>query len=483
MLAVQSPGSRLRGVGRFGLNLVSAMLAADSKNDYVLYCHDGFPIEHVPGSPRSETRSIAIDSGRGETSLRHAMDRIARDDPDGLDALFTLSPFELVPGYDPPSRPIGGMKMIVLMHDLIPFLAPEKYLDDPGNARWFYRRLRTVERYDLILANSEATRADCLKMLDISAHRAVTISGAGNGAFFHPDRSWPMPREVRRTLHRLGVSRPFVFSVGGSDDRKNIRGLIDAFRLLPPALRIGHQLVVTCGWRDGDEQKTRDFAASRGVADALVLTGEIEDADLRVLYQRCSAFAFPSLYEGLGLPLLEAMHCGAPTIGGHNSSQIEVVGDAGLLVDGHDSADIAEALRTLLERPEFARSLGDRAMARASEFTWERSAKLAIGAIERSTPLVGRGSASIGRGSRWSRRSPRRSRGSRPTRRGWPRPSPAISTSTSITIRATCPKRGLIPRGSRPSITVSSPDSRRSATIAASSIRWATRGITRSSMR
>src|SRR4051794_4542858 len=134
MLAVQSSGSRLRGIGRFGLNLVTALLARDRANEYVLYAHDGFPIEQVPEAPNARLALLRPEPAQGERYLRDAMNRLARANPDGLDALLLISPFELCPYYDPPAKPLGGLTVATVMHDLIPFIYQEKYLDHPDNA-------------------------------------------------------------------------------------------------------------------------------------------------------------------------------------------------------------------------------------------------------------------------------------------------------------------------------------------------------------
>ena len=382
MLAVQSPGSRLRGIGRYGLNLVNAMLGMRTEHEYVLYTHSGFPSEHVPTSPNAKPTALAIETSRGERYLRDALNRLATENPDALDALVTISPFELCPGYDPPARPLNGPILTAVVHDLIPFLFQERYLGDEGNAAWFYRRLRTIRGYDLLLTNSDATRNDCLSMLNMPTRRVVTISGAADGRFFRPDDTWPMPSAASRALDKFGIRGPYVFCVNGMDDRKNVRGLVDGFRLLRTEMRESHQLVVTCHMRPDDEVKVRSYVRECGLTDRVVLTGEVDDDDLLVLYQRASVFAFPSLYEGLGLPLLEAMHCGVPVVAGANSSQIEVVGDAGILVNAADPSDISAAIAGLLSDRDAARRLGARGRERAAEFTWDRSAAKAIAAVE-----------------------------------------------------------------------------------------------------
>jgi glycosyltransferase involved in cell wall biosynthesis len=126
------------------------------------------------------------------------------------------------------------------------------------------------------------------------------------------------------------------------------------------------------------------YAASRGLARGeLVLTGAVTDDELRALYQRCAAFAFPSTFEGFGLPLLEAMHCGAAVVAGNNSSQPEVVGDAGLLADIGSPADLARGLAEVLSNRTLARSLGERAVRRARGFSWGQTARGVVAVLER----------------------------------------------------------------------------------------------------
>lgn len=380
LLPLQSPGSRLRGVGRYGRELVSTLLSGRDGHRYTLYAYDEFPRDHLPDW--DDTHFLSIDSSRGETSLAQVVDRVVRENPHELDLLLVLSPFELCAGYDPPPRPRNGPRVAAVVYDFIPFLDQEHYLADPGCANWFCRRLRTIARYDHLLAISDATRDDAIRLLGLDPSRVANISGASDGRFFAPDRAFPMSAKIRRTLAKFGILRPFVLSVAGSDERKNVRGLIEAFARLPLDLRSAHQLVITCYLKDEDAARFRRVGDDHGLGESLVLTGEVTDAELRTLYQRCSAFAFPSLYEGLGLPLLEAMHCGAPVLAGRNSSQVEVVGDSGLLVDAAEPASVAAGLATLLADPDLATELSKRGRARAATFTWERTATRLLEAVE-----------------------------------------------------------------------------------------------------
>ncbi|MCA1685900.1 MAG: glycosyltransferase family 4 protein, partial [Planctomycetia bacterium] len=371
MLAVQSPHHGARGIGRYCANLVASLLARDDDHEYVLYVHDDLPDDRVPGSPRAEVRSIRPSWELGEV-MAPFMDRLVRSNPDAVDVFLVLSPFEHWASYSPPTRPTGGPKMVAVVFDLIPFLFQNEMHADPSLMR-HYHVLETITRYDRLLAISEATRNDCLSVLGLAGDRVVSVSGASNPELFVPDRTTPPPGPVARTLAALGIDRPYVLNVGGLDSRKNTWKLIDAFAELPKGLREAHQLVLTFAVDHWGRESVLDHARRRGIEGSIVVTGEVTDATLLTLYQRCTAFAFPSLYEGFGLPLLEAMHCGAAVLGGNNSSQVEVVGDAGLLADAGDVHDIAAKLSMLLGDPDLVRTLGARAEGRAAGFSWERT--------------------------------------------------------------------------------------------------------------
>ena len=225
-------------------------------------------------------------------------------------------------------------------------------------------------------------------------------------------------------MHALGITRPFIFSAGYLEYQKNLWGLIEAFAMLPVELRRAHQLVLTYDLTLVDSDRVRQYAHDRGVGDQLVLTGRVADTALRVLYQRCAAFVFPSSYEGFGLPILEAMHCGAPVVAGNNSSQIEVVGDAGLLFNVANAGELATQLLRVLDDAGRARELRERAVVEARRFCWEETADKALDVLTRphvpepTVHLRSGAAAPRGAGSPSSRPCPRCGPGSRTTRRG-----------------------------------------------------------------
>ena len=194
----------------------------------------------------------------------------------------------------------------------------------------------------------------------------------------------------------------------------------------------------------------RRRAEARGLADRLVLTGQIGDEALRVLYQRCAVFAFPSRYEGFGLPILEAMHCGAPVVAGDNSSQVEVAGDAGVLANADDPSDIAAGLRSILADPDHARTLAARGLARSRQFRWDDVARRSLDTLDpaRARPASHRSADGelIALVLPSFRPGPPSKRGSPITRSGSSAPCDRIITSTCTTTPDTSPTSARRPR-------------------------------------
>ncbi len=371
--------SRFRGVGRYTYEFVNALLDLGTRHEFLLYAQEGAPTDYIPGKGRVEVRWLQADPAKGERTLSDVYRRLLGTNADGIDMLLLCNPSELRFDYVPPSPPLNGVKMVALVHDLIPLIFSEHYFKGwpgPEYVRLYMRGLDRLRRYDGFVTNSAATRDDVIAHLGARPDRVTNIGAGGDGAFFSPDPS------DRADLGHLGITGPFVFSVGSVEYRKNVNGLIDAFAALPESIRGSHQLVLTYNPNEDEANRVRGHADHRGVLDRLIMTGRIDDATLRTMYRRCAAFVFPSRYEGFGFPVLEAMLCAAPTIAGNNSSQIEIVGDAGLLVDAGSTEDIRSRLESILADPDRAADLRRRAPIQGGQFTWKRTAERAVSAFE-----------------------------------------------------------------------------------------------------
>lgn len=216
-----------------------------------------------------------------------------------------------------------------------------------------------LRRAAVLICNSEATRRDLVEHFPRVAARAMTIPLAADPRFAEP---------VEPAL----LDRPYVLAVGTPEPRKNLLRLIEAFAALPDDLREGHVLALV-GPRGWEDETVLREAASR--PDDVAVLGHVDEERLHGLYAGAACFAYPSLYEGFGLPVLEAMTAGAPVLTSSVSSLPEVAGNAALLVDPHDVRAIRDGLAAILGDPRRARALREAGPARARRYSWARSAR------------------------------------------------------------------------------------------------------------
>lgn len=260
----------------------------------------------------------------------------------------------------------GRAKLTATIHDLTGFLMPE--LHTPANAhadRVFAERI--LKRADGIIAVSENTRQDAIRLLGIRPERITTIySGVPEGFF----DAAPAKR-----------ARPYVLYVGTIEPRKNLGTLLDAWRQVPTDLREAFELVIAgpMGW-------SAEAAMARIRAEATYL-GYVPEEDLPGLVAGATAFVYPSLYEGFGFPVVQAMAAGVPVVTSNVSCLPEVAGDAAVLVDPRSAAEIGAAVTRVLESGELRRELGGRGRVRARRYRWEACAAESLrffrGVVER----------------------------------------------------------------------------------------------------
>jgi glycosyltransferase involved in cell wall biosynthesis len=359
-----------RGLGRYIRCLVSALLARDHDNTYVFYCQEGLTPDQLPKAANAEIRLLRPDAAHGEANLVEALTRLIRTNPDATDVFLLVNAREVGSGYALPAKPSNGPKVAALVHDLLPlFCHRGSSASRTGDERPQpdVESLNRLASYDALLVTSEANRESLAFLLEGSADCVVTIGTAADDRFFVPDGSGTMPAEAQALFQKLGIEGPFVLSVGSMEYQSSdhSQGLIEAFAMLPVTLRTTHQLVLTSDLSAQARTRAGQCASKRGVADRLVLTDRLAEKALRLLYQRCAAFVSLTSYEELGLPLLEAMHCGAPVIVGKSAAQLEVAGNAGLIFNVTDAGALSDHLSHVLKEPERARQLSERALEQA----------------------------------------------------------------------------------------------------------------------
>lgn len=272
----------------------------------------------------------------------------------------------------------AGPPTAVVLHDLIPLVRSEFYLADELMRLWYMRRLAQLRRADAWLSNSEHTRREGIALVGLIPERSFNIGAAADQWEFSTTKA-----DATTTLNLHRISRDFILYTGGNDWRKNLFELVEAFADLPRALRKRHQLVFAGRFDPAGETALRQHASAKGVAEEeTIFTGYIPDSELEVLYARAALFVMPSRHEGFGLPPLEAMSHGAPTIAANSSSLPEVIGWADALFSLDTPNAMRDKMVAALTDEAFRAALKAHGPKQAAKFSWARTADLAFDALE-----------------------------------------------------------------------------------------------------
>ena len=285
------------------------------------------------------------------------------------------------PDFIPPRRPFGPKHSVITVHDLAFLRYPD--LLTPASHRYYGQIYHAVGEADVIVAVSACTRRDLIAEIGADPAKIVVIPEAAR-----PDlRPVPDDASRRAALERLGLDRPYFVFVGTIEPRKNLTMLLESYALLRGRLGPTTPLLAIAGrrgWLSNDVFRT---AERLRLGTDVRFLGPIADVDLPALLSGALALVFPSLYEGFGLPPLEAMTCGTPVVVANAGALPEVVGDAGLLVPPRDVAAWADRLAQVAEDATLRDHLRTKGLARAAHFTWRRAAWLTLHAYQRAAGL------------------------------------------------------------------------------------------------
>lgn len=349
------------GIGRLTRELLAAVLRR-REHDYTLFClgrergPGGFPIHEFP---ELRIRHVPVP----ERWATIAWQRLLMPLP--LDALFGSHDLWHFPNFVVP--PVRRGRVALTIHDLSYRLLPETAA--PSLRAYLDRAVpRSLRRADLVVADSESTKRDVVRELGVAPSRVRVVLSGVDPRFREPRA----PEEVDALKDRLRLRFPFLLAVGTLQPRKNYGRLIEALALLAER-GYAHHLVVAGrkGWLYGGiAGRSRDL----GIAERVHMLEFVAERDLPLLYRAADALVYASLYEGFGIPPLEAMACGTPVVASNVSSVPESVGDAGVLVDPYDVASIAGGVERVLGDADLRRQLVAVGIERARRFTWGSAA-------------------------------------------------------------------------------------------------------------
>jgi glycosyltransferase involved in cell wall biosynthesis len=262
----------------------------------------------------------------------------------------------------------GPWRSVVTLHDLAFLLYPGTHT--PASRAYYAATGESVRRAERVIAVSQRTASDAVRLLGVDPARIRVVHEAAAPGFWPRSRDG-LPALAQRLSFDADPSRPYVLFVGTLEPRKNIPLLLDAFALLRGHVDAQLLLVGARGWLD---EPIFAAHARSGVGAAARFLGTLGEEDLALLYSHAGVFVLPSLYEGFGLPVLEAMACGAPVVCSNAGPLPEVAGDAALLLKPEDPHAWAVAMRDVLTRHQTATELRQRGFDRTRSFSWEQTA-------------------------------------------------------------------------------------------------------------
>jgi len=362
------------GIGRYTRGLAKALMELDAENEYVLLVlgkaqDEGQKTKDEGRKMPSNFRIRRIPlSHRLLTILWHRL-RLP------LPAETFTGPVDLFHSPDFVLPPLRRARGLLTVHDLAFLRLPE--CADPGLRAYLSQVVpRSLARADHVLADSQNTKRDLMHLLNVPGER-ISVVPAGVEPRFRPIED---EGELHRVQRRYELDQPFILSLGTLEPRKNYVRLIEAHAWLRRQMPRAPNLVIVGGrgWLYEDI-----FAAARKWGDGGVrFLGFVPDEDLPALYSLAALFVFPSLYEGFGIPPLEAMACGTPVVCSDRPSLPETAGDAALMVDAEDVEGLAAAMRQVLEDEALRARLVERGFAQAQRFTWEKAAQKLLAAYQ-----------------------------------------------------------------------------------------------------
>ena len=348
------------GIGRYAVALLTSLLrlrrSLDRQAEFVVFTG--------PQTSRAVMERLAGECRECYSGVRSSLVRCLISLPSGI----ARERIDVFHGLDHVGIPLIHRRgrCLVTVHDVIPLIHPEWF--SPKH-RWVVRAAigRVLRRADLVIVPSESVRGDVLERMPHGDDRVVVVP-EGCEERFGPEQD---PEESRRIRSKYRLPASYVLAVGRIEPRKNLSVLVQAFaRLDRPDLTL--VLAGAPGWRS---REVFDTAAESGLGDRVRFTGFVDDRDLPELYRGAALFAFPSLCEGFGLPVLEAMGCGTPVMASNASSIPEVAGDAALLVDPRSPDELADSMRRVLDDEDLRRTLREKGLRRAAGSSWETAAR------------------------------------------------------------------------------------------------------------
>jgi len=359
----QAPKQKYRGIGAYVTNLINALAKIDRTNQYFLYTSKIRPKEINP-----EVGNFHLDGSYSwNFLLRNRFIEWQVCLPIDLQ-LKKLDLFHFTFSQDVPL--IYPRPVVVTVHDLISIIFRQDYRHNKLRPLFDWLWTKALARVDKIIAVSKNTKKDLIELLNIPQEKIRVIYQGVDPAYQPVDA----PEAIKAVKENLGITRQYILYVGGMEPRKNLAGLFKAWRMLSDEIQRDYHLVIA-GQPDQFYPEILKLVDGFNLTDKVILTGFVSKEVLVLLYNGASAFVLPSLYEGFGLPLLEAMACRCPIVSSNIASISEVAGKAAILVNPKEVKHLAKALEEILVDQDLRERLRKEGLEQVKKFSWEKTAK------------------------------------------------------------------------------------------------------------
>lgn len=384
--------SKTRGIGRYTLELTRAIILNRGKHRVSLLINGLYPVDNINNVKSKFTDILSINdiyifSGVSPIEWRdqnnHSRNRITQEcrniaiENISPDIVLISSFFEGFFDDFAVSIPKDcRWKTFVICYDLIPFLNKKAYLQDSFLEQFYMDKLSELSNATCLLAISESSRKEAITHANFADENVFNISSGVSDKFRRIEIS---DEHISSLTSKLHLPEKFILSLAMIEPRKNIEAVIIAYSKLPRHLQDTYHLVLAYKVSADDKERIKKLARYNGIKESLLIfTGYLDDDDLIALYNLCTLFVFPSLHEGFGLPPLEAMKCGAATLGSNTTSLPEVIGWDSAMFDPTNPDAISDTITKALTDPQFYAELKANAIRQSGKFSWDLSAQRAI---------------------------------------------------------------------------------------------------------
>ena len=364
------PSKIKAGIGNYVVNLVKELSKIDNKNEYTIFANKDNAEYFTTNNPNFKT--ITLPNYTRTRFIRILWEQCR------LPKLLKQMNIDILhsPGFIAPLKMTA--KSIVTIHDMTFFSHPQYHT---RFKQYYFKKMipLTVKKANIIIADSENTKKDIHKYLNTEKSKIITIHLGASEDFKKIDRN----KAKKFISKKYSIKNKFILFVGMIEPRKNLQRLVDAFiQIKNPELKI--VIVGKKGWQMEEFFK---MIKDSKLEDTIIFPGYVPDEDLVKFYNAAEIFVYPSIYEGFGIPVLEALACGCPVITSNTSSMPEITGPAAKLIDPNDTDDIKKTIQKLLRNEQLRQTLGEEGIIQAKKFSWQKTAQKTLEAYEKTHNL------------------------------------------------------------------------------------------------